>query len=215
MSMKRRMAMKGSAKIDQLDLDVVLTDLMMPGADGLAVLKHVREMSPQTMVVIMTAHASVETAIEAIRAGAQDYMLKPLVFADVLRKIQNLMSHRQLAWENQLLRREVSGHFAPDRPLGRSPAMQEIVKMIMKVAPTPTTVLISGESGVGKEVVARTIHANSPAQRQCLSAGELQRDPGEFIGEPALRPYERLVYRGGQFSRRFVPARPRRDDFSR
>ncbi len=66
-----------------------------------------------------------------------------------------------MAWENQLLRREVSGHFAPDRPLGRSPSMQDIVKMIMKVAPTPTTVLISGESGVGKEVVARTIHANS------------------------------------------------------
>ena len=152
---------EGISKINQLDLDVVLTDLMMPGADGLAVLKHVREVSPQTLVVLMTAHASVETAVEAIRAGAQDYMLKPLVFDDVLRKIQNLMSHRQLAWENQLLRREVSGHFAPDRPLGRSPAMQEIVKMIMKVAPTPTTVLISGESGVGKEVVARTIHANS------------------------------------------------------
>ena len=154
----------GIGKIDRLDLDIVLTDLMMPGANGLAVLKHVREISPQTMVVIMTAHASVETAIEAIRAGAQDYMLKPLVFADVLRKIQNLMSHRQLAWENQLLRREVNGHFAPDRPLGRSPAMQEIVKMIMKVAPTPTTVLISGESGVGKEVVARTIHGNSLAK---------------------------------------------------
>ena len=154
----------GIGKIDHLDLDVVLTDLMMPGADGLAVLRHVREISPQTMVVIMTAHASVETAIEAIRAGAQDYMLKPLVFADVLRKIQNLMSHRQLAWENQLLRREVSGHFAPARPLGRSPAMQEIVKMIMKVAPTPTTVLISGESGVGKEVVARSIHDNSLAK---------------------------------------------------
>ena len=154
----------GIGKIDHLDLDVVLTDLMMPGADGLAVLKHVREISPQTMVVIMTAHASVETAIEAIRAGAQDYMLKPLVFADVLRKIQNLMTHRQLAWENQLLRREVNGHFAPDRPLGRSPAMQEIVKMIMKVAPTPTTVLISGESGVGKEVVARSIHDNSLAK---------------------------------------------------
>jgi two-component system response regulator PilR (NtrC family) len=149
------------AKVNGHDLDVVLTDLMMPGADGLAVLKHVREMSPQTLVLIMTAHASVETAIEAIRAGAQDYLLKPLVFEEVLRKVQNLMSHRQLAWENQLLRREVSGHFAPDRPLGRSQAMQEIVKMIMKVAPTPTTVLITGESGVGKEVVARTIHANS------------------------------------------------------
>jgi transcriptional regulator with PAS, ATPase and Fis domain len=71
------------------------------------------------------------------------------------------MSHRKLAWENQLLRRQVEGHFAPERPLGRSQAMQDIVKMIMKVAPTPTTVLISGESGVGKEVVARMIHTHS------------------------------------------------------
>jgi DNA-binding NtrC family response regulator len=152
---------EGIAMVNQHDLDVVLTDLMMPGADGLAVLKHIREFSPQTLVILMTAHASVETAIEAIRAGAQDYLLKPLVFEEVLRKIQNLLSHRKLAWENQILRRQVEGHFAPDRPLGRSQAMQDVVKMIMKVAPTPTTVLISGESGVGKEVVARTIHNNS------------------------------------------------------
>src|SRR5262245_14110526 len=149
------------AQVNKLDLDVVLTDLMMPGADGIAVLRHVRELSPQTLVLLMTAHASVETAVEAIRAGAQDYLLKPLIFDDVLRKVQNLMSHRKLAWENQLLKKEVSDHFSPDRPLGRSQAMQDILVMIKKVAPTPTIVLISGESGVGKEVVARTIHANS------------------------------------------------------
>src|SRR6266511_4650256 len=144
--------------IDKLDLDLVLTDLMMPGADGIAVMKHVRDISPQTLVMIMSAHATVETAIEAIRLGAQDYLLKPLLFAEVLRKIRHLMDHRKLAWENQLLRREVNDHFSPDRPLGRSAAMQEIVGMIKKVAPTPTTVLISGESGGGKEVVARTSH---------------------------------------------------------
>jgi DNA-binding NtrC family response regulator len=149
------------ALVGQLDLDLVLTDLMMPGADGLAVMKHVRDISPQTLVMIMSAHATVETAIEAIRLGAQDYLLKPLLFAEVLRKVQHLMAHRKLAWENQLLRREINSHFSPDRPLGRSQAMQEIATMIKKVAPAPTTVLITGESGVGKEVVARTIHANS------------------------------------------------------
>jgi two-component system response regulator PilR (NtrC family) len=137
---------------------------MMPGADGIAVMKHVRDVSPQTLVMIMSAHATVETAIEAIRLGAQDYLLKPLLFAEVLRKVQHLMAHRKLAWENQLLRREVNDHFSPDRPLGRSAAMQEIVTMIRKVAPTPTTVLISGESGVGKEVVARAIHNGSHAK---------------------------------------------------
>jgi DNA-binding NtrC family response regulator len=147
--------------IDQLDLDLVLTDLMMPEADGLAVLKHVRDMSPQTLVILMTAHATVDTAIEAIRSGAQDYLIKPLLFAEVLRKIEHLMTHRKLAWENQLLRRQLDGHFNLDRPLGRSQAMQEISALISKVAPNPTTVLITGESGSGKEVVARTIHANS------------------------------------------------------
>jgi DNA-binding NtrC family response regulator len=88
-------------------------------------------------------------------------LLKPLIFEDVLRKVERLISHRKLAWENQILRREVDSHFTVDRPLGRSAGMQDVVKMIMKVAPTPTTVLISGESGVGKEVVARTIHSHS------------------------------------------------------
>ena len=149
------------ALVDQLDLDVVLTDLTMPGADGITVLRHIRDVSPQTLVIIMTAHASVETAVQAIRLGAQDYILKPLIFEEVLRKVQLLIAHRKLAWENQLLRREVDIHFSPDRPLGRSQAMHEILAMIKKVAPTPTTVLITGESGVGKEVIARTIHASS------------------------------------------------------
>jgi two-component system response regulator PilR (NtrC family) len=147
--------------INKLDLDVILTDLMMPQADGVEVLKHAREVSPQTLIMLMTAHASVETAVEALRLGAQDYLLKPLIFEDVLRKVERLIAHRKLAWENQILRREIDVHFSPDRPLGRSAVMQEILAMIKKVAPTPTTVLISGESGVGKEVVARAIHASS------------------------------------------------------
>ncbi|HYQ97968.1 MAG TPA: sigma-54 dependent transcriptional regulator, partial [Candidatus Nitrosocosmicus sp.] len=151
----------GIELIDQHDLDLVLTDLAMPHADGIAVLRHIREISPQTLVILMTAHATVETAIEAIRLGAQDYLLKPLIFEDVLRKVRHLMDHRKLAWENQLLRREINTRFSPERPLGRSQAMQNIAHLIKKVAPAPTTVLITGESGVGKEVVARTIHAHS------------------------------------------------------
>jgi len=148
--------------IDKLDLDLVLTDLQMPGADGIAVMKHVREISPQTLVMLMTAHATVDTAIEAMHLGAQDYLVKPLVFAEVVRKICHLMAYRNLAWENQLLRRQVETQFTPERPLGRSQSMQELSGMIGKVARTPATVLITGESGTGKEVVARMIHAHSP-----------------------------------------------------
>ena len=147
--------------VNELDLDVVLTDLMMPGADGLTVLKHVREVSPQTLVILMTAHASVDTAIEAMRLGAQDYILKPLNFEDVLYKVDHLTKHRSLAWEIQILRREINRHFVSDQPVGKSQVMQEILMLIEKVAPTPSTVLITGESGVGKEVVARTIHMQS------------------------------------------------------
>lgn len=147
--------------VDELDLDVALTDLKIPGADGLAVLRHVREISPKTLLIIMTAHATVETTVEAMRLGAQDYIIKPLIFEDVSRKIHHLMEHRSLAWENQILRREINRHFTSAMLVGHSPAVQEILTLIEKVAPTPTTVLITGESGAGKEVVARTIHLHS------------------------------------------------------
>jgi DNA-binding NtrC family response regulator len=147
---------------DEIDFDIVLTDLKIPGPDGLQILKHMRELSPKTLLLVMTAHATVETAIEAMHLGAQDYILKPLIFEEVLRKIRHLMEHRSLAWENQILRRAVNWHFAPDQPIGKSQEMQKILTLVEKVAPNPTTVLITGESGVGKEVVARTIHLNSP-----------------------------------------------------
>lgn len=147
--------------INENDVDLILTDLMMPGADGVTVLRHARQNSPQTLVILMTAHASVESALEALHLGAQDYILKPLVFEEVLRKVRHLIEHKNLAWEIQMLRREISEHFATADPVGKSQAMQKVVQLIDKVAPTPTTVLITGESGVGKEVVARTIHGRS------------------------------------------------------
>jgi DNA-binding NtrC family response regulator len=147
--------------LDEVDMDLVLSDLQMPGADGLEVLKKVREAYPQTIVILMTAYASVDTVVNALRLGAQDYLLKPLLLDDVLHKVRRLLEHRQQAWEIQLLRREVTRHLDFESLVGRSPAMQEIFALIEKVAPTTATVLITGESGVGKEVVARLIHAHS------------------------------------------------------
>jgi DNA-binding NtrC family response regulator len=137
----------------------------MPGVDGLSVLKMVRERYPQTMFMLMTAYGSVETSVEALRLGAQDYLLKPLLFEDVLHKVARLLDHKQQAWEIQLLRREVNQDANFERLVGRSPAMQEVLGLIEKVAPTNATVLLTGESGTGKEVVARLIHAHS-AQRE-------------------------------------------------
>ncbi len=147
--------------LEELDLDLVLCDLRMPGSDGLSVLKMARERYPQTMFMLMTAHGSVATSVEALRLGAQDYLLKPLLFEDVLHKVDRLLAHKQQAWEIQILRREVNQDANFERLVGRSPAMQEVLGLIEKVAPTNATVLLTGESGTGKEVVARLIHAHS------------------------------------------------------
>lgn len=149
------------AALETNDFDLVLTDLQMPGVDGLTVLKRVRETAPQTFVLIMTAFATVDTAVAALQLGAQDYLLKPIVFEDVLRKIENLLEHKNLAWEIQMLRREANKRFSPTELIGQSPATHALQALIEKVAPSTTTVLITGESGVGKEVIARAIHLHS------------------------------------------------------
>ncbi|MEO6030212.1 MAG: sigma-54 dependent transcriptional regulator [Candidatus Binatia bacterium] len=156
---------KAIATLDAQEFDIVISDLRMPGADGLTVLTHAREVSPQTLVLLMTAHATVETAVEALQRGAQDYLLKPLIFDDVLHKISTLLQHRQVAWENQLLRSHVSRQWDFDNLVGRSAGMREVMRLVQRVAPTQSTVLITGESGAGKEVVARAIHHFS-AQRE-------------------------------------------------
>lgn len=151
----------GTAAISAIEageFDLIVSDIRMPGTDGLAVLRRAREVSPQTLVLLMTAHATVETAVEAIRRGAQDYLLKPIIFDDLLHKIDHLLQHRQLAWENQILRSQVDQQWDFDNLIGRSAAMREVMDLVRRVAPTPSTVLITGESGVGKEVVARAIH---------------------------------------------------------
>jgi two-component system response regulator PilR (NtrC family) len=144
--------------LDVQDFDLIVTDLRMPGADGLEVLRRAREVSPQTLVLLMTAHATVDTAVAALQQGAQDYLLKPVLFDDILHKIDHLLRHRQVAWENQMLRNQVARQWDFDNLVGRSAAMREVMELVRRVAPTNSTVLITGESGVGKEVVARAVH---------------------------------------------------------
>ena len=158
------MANDGTQAVELLEgaeFDVVITDLRMPGVDGVGVLRAVRRLCPQTLVILMTAYASVETAVEALRQGAHDYMIKPLVFDDVLTKVARLLERRELAWQIQYLRREVESRYDFDNMIGESASMRHIMSLMHKVAPTNSTVLITGESGVGKEVVARAIHRES------------------------------------------------------
>jgi DNA-binding NtrC family response regulator len=138
--------------------DVALCDVQLPGIDGLELLERLRKISPQTFVLLITAYATVESAIQAFQGGAYDYLMKPIVLDEVRNKIQRLLDYRDLFQENQWLRRELNREYDFEHMVGRSPAMQRVFATVRKVAPTRSTVLLVGESGTGKELIARAIH---------------------------------------------------------
>jgi len=142
--------------------DVAICDLQLPCMDGVQLLEQLLHINPDLFVLLITAYATVETAVEAFKKGAHDYLMKPLLFEEVLSKIRHLLHYRRLYRENQWLRRELHREYHPDQIMGKSAAMQQVFSTVAKVAPTRTTVLLVGESGTGKELIARAIHAQSP-----------------------------------------------------
>jgi len=153
-------------KIKETDFDIVITDIKMPRLDGIQLLEEVSKISPDTFVIIMTAYASVETAIEALRRGAQDYILKPIEFDDLIIRVKHLIDYSKLSFENKALRRRVSPEGSFQNLIGKSDAMKKVFSLIEHVAPTNSNVLIFGKSGTGKELVAKAIHANSKRKDQ-------------------------------------------------
>ena len=146
--------------------DVILCDVHLPGLDGIEVLERVARLSPETFVLLITAYATVESAVEAFQKGVHDYLMKPILLHEVERKIRRLLQQRDLFRENQWLRRELNREAEDgDMVVGRGPAMRQIFDMARKVAPTPSTVLIAGESGTGKELLARAVHRFAQAAR--------------------------------------------------
>jgi DNA-binding NtrC family response regulator len=147
--------------------DVALCDVQLPGIDGIEVLDRLLKISSETFVLLITAYATVENAVLAFRRGAQDYLMKPIILDEVRNKIRRLMAYRDLAQENQALRRELNRGYDPEHIVARSSAMRQVLDMVAKVAPTRSTVLLVGESGTGKELVARAIHQKGagPDQR--------------------------------------------------
>src|SRR5439155_17912814 len=139
-----------------------LCDVQMPGMDGLELLNRLRRTSPETFVLIITAYATVESAVEAFQAGAHDYLMKPVLFDDLLHKIRHLVEYREVCRENEALRRQLHRATEPGRMIGSSAAMRGVLDLIRKVAGNRTNVLLVGESGTGKELVARAIHDASP-----------------------------------------------------
>ncbi len=142
--------------------DLVITDLRMREVDGLAVLRAAKEQSPQTVVLVITAFASTETAVEAMKLGAYDYLTKPFKVDEIKLTIANALERKRLQDENQALKRQLRRERGFENFLGKSPQMLDIFETIRKAADSVSTVLITGESGTGKELVARAIHEESP-----------------------------------------------------
>ncbi len=139
-------------------VDLVLLDLMLPGASGMELLPELRSDDPEREVIMMTAHGSVETAVEAMKAGAFHYLLKPFQNDEVILLVETALTQRRLRQENAGLRRALADRYRSGRLVGRSDAMRSVYRLIEQVAPVKTTVLITGESGTGKELTAEAIH---------------------------------------------------------
>ena len=181
--------------------EVIMLDLKMPGMDGIEALKILKEVSPESEILIMTAYATIDTAVEAMKEGAFDYLVKPFDPDAVEILIKKIVKHHELVLENILLRQQLEDKSQYDEIIGESDAMQEIFGLISRVAPTDATVLITGESGTGKELVAQAIHGNS---QRCykpfiaVSCGALP----ESLLESELFGYEKGAFTGADHTKK-------------
>jgi len=149
------------AKHSSQEFDLVLLDLLMPGMDGIEVLKRLKKIDPYSVIIIITAYASIESAISAMKIGAFDYVQKPFKHDELLLTINRAVEHKRLQDENLRLKDELKRKFSFANIIGKSKVMQNVFETIKAAAPTRSTILIQGESGTGKELVARAIHQNS------------------------------------------------------
>ncbi len=190
----------GLAFLDDSEVDVVITDMKMPGLTGQDVLAYVKKNYPHVPVMIMTAFGSIESAVEAMRIGAFDYITKPFENEELLLTLQKAVSFAHTQQENRFLRAQIQQHFGEDNIIGRGKAMQQVLSMVHRAAPSKSTVLISGESGTGKELIAHAIHNASPRKDApfvsvncaALSSGVLEselfgHEKGSFTGATAQR----------------------------
>ncbi|MBW2482429.1 MAG: sigma-54-dependent Fis family transcriptional regulator [Deltaproteobacteria bacterium] len=161
----------GGAAISEVEkrfYDLVIMDVRMPDVDGIEALQKIKQISPDIPVIIMTAYASVDTAVDALKSGAYDYLIKPLDIDELKLLVDKALRYHQLEQENLFLKERLNNRFDFSKIIGRSPAMQKLFETIALVAPSEATVLIAGESGTGKELIANAIHQNSPRKDSAL-----------------------------------------------
>jgi two-component system response regulator HydG len=190
----------GAKRIEQDEYDVVLTDLRMEDMDGLAIVRKARQDLPDAEVVVITGYGDVKTAVEAIKEGAANYLTKPVDMAELRAIVDRAAERLRLARANRELKRQLDEKFGFEGVIGNSPKMHEVIAKLRSVAPTSATVLIVGENGTGKELVAKAIHTNSPRKNKpfvamnCTALNEnlledelFGHEPGAFTGAEKLR----------------------------
>jgi len=191
---------QGLKIVHDVDLDIVVTDMQMPGMDGLQFMLKIKEKLPDLPVIVITAYAEVDKAVEAMQVGAFNYLAKPFSNDELIVSLRKAAQHYSLIRENTRLRDEIKGKAGFAGMVGKTPKMLQVYELIEKVAPTHASVLITGESGTGKELVAKAIHMNSPRESQpfiavncaALSEGLLEselfgHEKGAFTGAIAMR----------------------------
>jgi DNA-binding NtrC family response regulator len=175
--------------------DLLLTDLKMPEIDGLALLRRARELDPTLPVVVITAFATIETAVAAIKDGAFDYLPKNFSVDQLLLVVERALRQRRLALENRNLREQLQTALALDNVIGRSPAMAQVFELVKKAARSEANILVLGESGTGKELIARAVHANSPRAAQAFVPVDCASLPENLL-ESELFGHEKGAFTG-------------------
>ncbi len=182
------------------DVDLILTDLKLPGMDGLALLEKLKAQNSRTPVVVMSAFSTVENAVEAMKRGAVDFLPKPFSLDHLSVVVEKALEVSKLRDENRELREALGERYKFENIIGSSPAMQEIFATIMRVAPTRATVLLAGESGVGKDMIARAIHQHSPRKDRPFVKINCTAIP-ENLMESELFGYEKGAFTGANISK--------------
>ena len=188
---------QGAKKIEDDDFDIVITDLKMADMDGLEILKKVQDEERDMKVILLTGHGDVKTAVKALQMKAAHYLLKPLDMAELQAVVDKSADELRLARDNRELHRQLDERFGFEGMIGNSPKMREVINRLKAYAPTKATVLILGENGTGKELVAKALHTNSPRKGKqfvamnCAALNENLLDDEMFGHDPARSPASR------------------------
>jgi len=181
--------------------DLVVTDIKMPGMDGIELLQRVKQKDPTVPVIMVTAYATVEMSIQALRKGAYDMLTKPFEPEELLYRVKNALQHTKLIEENRELREELVGRFHFDNIIGASKGLKEVLEKVEKIAVRDTSVLVTGESGTGKELIAQAIHYNSPRKDKKFVAINCGALPASLL-ESELFGYRKGAFTGASENRR-------------